>query len=687
MCTMRGCRLLTGIAVAFAAAPALAGTVIVPTDQATVQAAVNAAGEGGTVVINSSGTFNETVTVTQSMTIHAGVGFTPTIRGTGTCGLVGTYCTLIFSPNSASAQMLAVSGVRLLPGGARATGPEVVRILNMGSGDATAVFSGCTIENPQGFGFQAVNIRRASCSIGLNHVAFQNGSIAVTGQDEAFAGEGGFEMPEGGSLTMYNTELVLSGVAGSAFQLNAKPGCGDLDFSLSYSTVSVAAPAGYDAYLALLVGGVTATIEHNAFQLSDAAGIGAFGNAQPYTASIALDANRFVGSGPQVAYAVNAAPYANGSVVLNATNNAMYGMGSGFEVGQQVQNPAGAVTATLANNTVDGSRLDGIALNSASGSTLTVTAENNLVTNSAGWGISLTAEAGGSSTVSLDYNGFFDNSAGDIEPPLVGGAHDVVGDPIYVNRPDGDLRLGIGSPMIDAGSNSQVSTATDAAGAARIQNATVDIGAFEGAFTVTVPTNTPSTTPTFTGTPTKSSTVTNTATRTSTTATATSSRTATSSATATPSPTVPSTATVTHTRTATHTATPTHTASVTAPATVTKTREPTSSPPVTPTGTSTSTAVLGPTQTATPTSPSAETATPTPMPTGLASQTATARSCVGDCNGSGSVSIANLVVGVNIALGNLPPAACPAFENAQGMVDIAQLVKGVNNALNGCHGG
>jgi hypothetical protein len=30
---------------------------------------------------------------------------------------------------------------------------------------------------------------------------------------------------------------------------------------------------------------------------------------------------------------------------------------------------------------------------------------------------------------------------------------------------------------------------------------------------------------------------------------------------------------------------------------------------------------------------------------------------------------------------------CPAFANAEGMVDIAQLIKGVNNALGGCGSG
>ena len=58
--------------------------------------------------------------------------------------------------------------------------------------------------------------------------------------------------------------------------------------------------------------------------------------------------------------------------------------------------------------------------------------------------------------------------------------------------------------------------------------------------------------------------------------------------------------------------------------------------------------------------------------------------CPGDCDGSGRVTISDLIIGVNIALGTVPASACPAFENALGAVDIAQLVQGVTNALNGC---
>ncbi|MDX2166009.1 MAG: hypothetical protein SF182_03065 [Deltaproteobacteria bacterium] len=58
--------------------------------------------------------------------------------------------------------------------------------------------------------------------------------------------------------------------------------------------------------------------------------------------------------------------------------------------------------------------------------------------------------------------------------------------------------------------------------------------------------------------------------------------------------------------------------------------------------------------------------------------------CVGDCGNAGQVTVSDMVTGVNIVLGALPPSACPAFQNGQGTVDVAQLIAGVNNLLNGC---
>src|SRR5262245_55463192 len=40
--------------------------------------------------------------------------------------------------------------------------------------------------------------------------------------------------------------------------------------------------------------------------------------------------------------------------------------------------------------------------------------------------------------------------------------------------------------------------------------------------------------------------------------------------------------------------------------------------------------------------------------------------CVGDCTNAGQVTVADMVLGVNIVLGIDPASVCPNFQNAQG---------------------
>ncbi|MGD9763544.1 MAG: hypothetical protein AB7V27_07520 [Candidatus Binatia bacterium] len=68
----------------------------------------------------------------------------------------------------------------------------------------------------------------------------------------------------------------------------------------------------------------------------------------------------------------------------------------------------------------------------------------------------------------------------------------------------------------------------------------------------------------------------------------------------------------------------------------------------------------------------------------LCARAPVAAQCVGDCAGDGAVTVPDLVLGVNIALGNAQVSACPAFADMDGNVTVAQLIIGVNNALNGC---
>jgi hypothetical protein len=58
---------------------------------------------------------------------------------------------------------------------------------------------------------------------------------------------------------------------------------------------------------------------------------------------------------------------------------------------------------------------------------------------------------------------------------------------------------------------------------------------------------------------------------------------------------------------------------------------------------------------------------------------------VGDCGGTNTVAINDLVTLVNIALGSAQPWACPdGGLPLGGEVDVAVIIQAVHNALTGC---
>jgi predicted acyl esterase len=59
--------------------------------------------------------------------------------------------------------------------------------------------------------------------------------------------------------------------------------------------------------------------------------------------------------------------------------------------------------------------------------------------------------------------------------------------------------------------------------------------------------------------------------------------------------------------------------------------------------------------------------------------------CVGDCDGNGTVTVDELVVMVNIALGTAPVASCANGDaNADGAITIDEIIAAVDSAQNGC---
>jgi cysteine-rich repeat protein len=79
-------------------------------------------------------------------------------------------------------------------------------------------------------------------------------------------------------------------------------------------------------------------------------------------------------------------------------------------------------------------------------------------------------------------------------------------------------------------------------------------------------------------------------------------------------------------------------------------------------------------------------ATPSPTPTATIGPTATpAPQCPADCNTDGTVTVDELIVAVNIALGTVPLTACArADRNDDGGVTVDEIINGVNAALIGC---
>ncbi len=84
-----------------------------------------------------------------------------------------------------------------------------------------------------------------------------------------------------------------------------------------------------------------------------------------------------------------------------------------------------------------------------------------------------------------------------------------------------------------------------------------------------------------------------------------------------------------------------------------------------------------PASTATPSAIPTTALTPTPTPTALP--------CAGDCNGDGRITVDELLTGVSIVLGEVPPASCPSLDvNGDGGVTIDELLVAIAEALNGC---
>jgi len=58
--------------------------------------------------------------------------------------------------------------------------------------------------------------------------------------------------------------------------------------------------------------------------------------------------------------------------------------------------------------------------------------------------------------------------------------------------------------------------------------------------------------------------------------------------------------------------------------------------------------------------------------------------CTGDCGGTGTVAVNDIITLVDIALGTAQPLACADGVAIGADVSVALIIQAVNNALNGC---
>ncbi|MBI1817435.1 MAG: CSLREA domain-containing protein [Deltaproteobacteria bacterium] len=227
--------------------------------------------------------------------------------------------------------------------------------------------------------------------------------------------------------------------------------------------------------------------------------------------------------------------------------------------------------------------------------------------------------------------------------------------------------------------------------------ATASITATPTRTLTSAPTRSPTRTGTLTLTPTSSVTATRTATSTvtttaSSTATPSATSSVTASATATGTPTASATLSPTRTVTGLPTGSPTRTGTLALTPTSSMTATSSSTSTVTPTASSTATPSATSTVTTSATTTATSTASATPSPTPIVSASPTSTTipppplCAGDCDGSTTVTVEELITLVNIALGSAPLSACPQGVPDGVEVDIALIIQAVNHALGECGG-
>jgi hypothetical protein len=390
-----------------AAVPAAAGgvTVTVPGDYATIQEAVDAAQndlDPGEVIVESDGVFDEPVLIQEGVTLRAGDGFSPTIEQDAT--LVGPLRILATGGLDTT---VAVVGLTL-----RLTdGFSVVSIANSdAAGDLEVLLERVTIE-----GLRVGEGVAADSGDGDVSLSIEESTVEVVGLPIVGGGEGssclrlaplGFDL----SAVLFHNHFRFSRASGVRLR-----GGGKNDFLGFFAIANV-----FEGFVSDGFGGF--------------GGVRLAGSDDPDVDLSFADAELLSNLLVRTDIAIDAFSILEHQIDLTANNNTIVDSSSDSIL--LVARDDSAMTASLSNNVIVGPQLSGIEGGDPDGR-------------------GIAAEVSDQAVIDLynDHNLLFDNFGGDYGGIAMPGPNDVFADPLFVDRGQGNYRLGPGSPAIDAGDN------------------------------------------------------------------------------------------------------------------------------------------------------------------------------------------------------------------------------------------
>jgi len=483
----------------FCSSGAIAATAIVPTDYATIQAAVTAVQGtvGAQVIVNSNATFPENIIATQSVWIAAGVGFSPLIRPAA-----GSAITL--QPSAATDELFTLSGLRVQGCGTNAD--SIIHLDNRNTaGSAFLNMTDMDIANP-GCGSDATGLRIAKSAFvtgtSNNRVSMEDSSLRIANLLASSVAVSMHSAPG----RLFIARSLIDVANGTALDLigngsGGPPGT-NIEAAIYSTRFQIASTGGTTATAIRLTDNTRSEILGNRFAFADgsynAVGVHIegtlLGNTHTITRNTFSRASKGSGSGVRL-YPKGNATYGAQTGTAIVTNNVMHNLEQGIDVWPQYTGDTGTLTAI--NNTINNARRC-LNLYAGDGTTINGRFSNNLCTNISGsienvggvpvvyGAIAAYERPGANITMSFANNGFYNNAHGDYSPMVAGipnAAAVVTTNPIYANPLSGDLRLRTGSPAIDAGIT-EASVTVDHDDNPRPQAAAYDIGAFEGAYTL-----------------------------------------------------------------------------------------------------------------------------------------------------------------------------------------------------------